>query len=135
VITFSDLIQVKHLGPKADLGDRHRRVNVLGFVILPMGGFIIQSFVAQLAVAAIATRSRFGVLTAGDRAPRPRLSPRRSCILSACFSLSLPSISPAFLYQIADYMRIRLLSIGAIVFFEALGNVLFAVLVHNLYFR
>src|SRR3954462_1538375 len=50
VATFADAIQVKHLGPKAIAATATGGLNVLGFVILPMGvAFIIQSFVAQLA--------------------------------------------------------------------------------------
>src|SRR5712671_6770968 len=49
VITFADAIQVKDLGEGAIAATATGGLNVVGFIILPMGTvFIIQSFVAQL---------------------------------------------------------------------------------------
>jgi MATE family multidrug resistance protein len=122
VITFADAIQVKHLGPKAIAATATGGLNVLGFVILPMGvAFIIQSFVAQLAGR-------------GDRDQTPRFAwyglaiALGAAVIAAALSpligpaLALTQYSPEVRDQMADYMAIRLLSIGAIVGVEALGN-------------
>jgi MATE family multidrug resistance protein len=122
VITFADAIQVKHLGFKAIAATATGGLNVMGFVILAMGTvFIVQSFVAQLAGR-------------GDRDQTPRFAwyGLAIALLAAVIALALtPLVGPALALtgysvevreQMADYMAIRLLSIGAIVGVEALGN-------------
>jgi len=122
VITFADAIQVKHLGVKAIAATSTGGLNVLGFVILAMGtAFIVQSFVAQLAGR-------------GDRDETPRfawyglaLALGAAVIAIALIplvgpALALTGYSPEVREQMTDYMAIRMLSVGAIVGVEALGN-------------
>jgi MATE family multidrug resistance protein len=122
VITFADAIQVKHLGFKAIAATATGGLNVMGFVILGMGTvFIVQSFVAQLSGR-------------GERDQAPRFAWYGLAIaaIAAVIAVVLtPLIGPALAVtgysvevreQMADYMAIRLLSIGAIVGVEALGN-------------
>ncbi len=122
VITFADAIQVKHLGPQAIAATATGGLNVFGLVILPMGtAFIVQSFVAQL-------------VGANDRAATPRYAWYGLALaaIAAVFSvLMIPLIAPALSLagysdsvrvQMIDYMTIRVLSVGAIVGVEALGN-------------
>ncbi|MBV8759375.1 MAG: MATE family efflux transporter [Deltaproteobacteria bacterium] len=122
VITFADAIQVKDLGARAIAATSTGGLNVWAFVILPMGmAFIIQSFVAQLvgrgrrddtprfawyglALAVIAALVAFAVM--------PLVGP----------ALSLTGYSPEVRHSMTEYMQIRMLSIGAIVGVEALGN-------------
>jgi MATE family multidrug resistance protein len=122
VITFADAIQVKHLGAGALAATATGGLNVLGLVILPMGTvFIVQSFVSQLAGA-------------GDRAATPRYAwyglaiAAVAAVVSAGViplvepALSLTGYSPGVRAEMSSYMGIRLLSVGAIVGVEALGN-------------
>ena len=122
VITFADAIQVKHLGFKAIAATATGGLNVMGFVILAMGTvFIVQSFVSQL-------------VGRGDRDDTPRFAwyglaiAALTAVLSAALipvigpALSLTGYSPEVRDQMADYMAIRVLSVGAIVGVEALGN-------------
>lgn len=122
VITFADAIQVKHLGFKAIAATATGGLNVVGFVILPMGTvFIVQSFVAQLAGR-------------GDRDETPRFAwyGLAIALMAAIFAAALiPLVGPALALtgystevrdQMTDYMAIRMLSVGAIVGVEALGN-------------
>lgn len=122
VITFADAIQVKHLGFKAIAATATGGLNVLGFVILAMGTtFIVQSFVAQLSGR-------------GDRDDAPRFAwyglaiALAAAVIGAAMipligpALALTGYSPELRDQMANYMAIRMLSIGAIVGVEALGN-------------
>jgi MATE family multidrug resistance protein len=122
VITFADAIQVKHLGFKAIAATATGGLNVMGFVILAMGTvFIVQSFVAQLSGR-------------GDRDQTPRFAwyGLAIALFAAVIAVALtPLVRPALALtgysvevreQMADYMAIRLLSIGAVVGVEALGN-------------
>jgi MATE family multidrug resistance protein len=122
VITFADAIQVKHLGFKAIAATATGGLNVMGCVILAMGtAFIVQSFVAQLSGR-------------GDRDETPRFAWYGLAIaLGAAIGgvALIPLVRPALALtgysievrdQMADYMAIRMLSIGAIVGVEALGN-------------
>ena len=122
VITFADAIQVKDLGFKAIAATATGGLNVMGFVILAMGTtFIVQSFVAQLSGR-------------GDRDDAPRFAWYGLAIALAAAVVGaamIPLIGPALALtgystelrdQMADYMAIRMLSIGAIVGVEALGN-------------
>jgi MATE family multidrug resistance protein len=122
VITFADAIQVKHLGFKAIAATATGGLNVMGCVILAMGtAFIVQSFVAQLSGR-------------GDRDETPRFAWYGLAIaLGAAIGgvALIPLVRPALALtgysievrdQMADYMAIRMLSIGAIVGVEALGT-------------
>ncbi|MGE5182903.1 MAG: MATE family efflux transporter [Acidobacteriota bacterium] len=122
VITFADAIQVKDLGAGAIAATATGGLNVMGFVILPMGTvFIIQSFVAQLTGR-------------GERDQAPRFAWYALAIAAAAALialamlplvgpvLSLTAYSPAVRESMTEYMMIRMLSIGAIVGIEALGN-------------
>ena len=122
VITFADAIQVKHLGFKAIAATATGGLNVIGFVILAMGTvFIVQSFVAQL-------------VGRGDRDDTPLFAwyglaiSVIAAVVSAALipvvgpALALTGYSPEVRDQMTDYMAIRMLSIGAIVGVEALGN-------------
>jgi MATE family multidrug resistance protein len=122
VITFADAIQVKHLGKGAIAATATGGLNVLGFVILPMGTvFIVQSFVSQLAGRgerdhaqrfawyglAIALASGLVALAA-----IPALAPL----------LELTDFSREVKDSMASYMDIRMLSVTAVVATEAIGN-------------
>lgn len=121
VITFADAIQVSHLGPKAIAATATGGLNVFGFVVLPMGMvFIVQSFVAQLVGRGEGASARryawYGLglaLAAAIVAVLmiPAITPL----------LSLAGYSDVVRAQMAEYMWIRILSVGAIVGVEALG--------------
>jgi MATE family multidrug resistance protein len=122
VITFADAIQVKGLGAGAIAATATGGLNVMGFVILPMGmAFIIQSFVAQLA----------GKNRTSD-APRFAWYGLAIALFAAMIAaamiplvgpaLSLTGYSPQVQHEMTEYMEIRMLSVGAIVGVEALGN-------------
>jgi MATE family multidrug resistance protein len=122
VITFADAVQVKHLGAGALAATATGGLNVLGFVILPMGTvFIIQSFVAQLVGRGERGATRrfawYGLAFAAISgvvaiAAVPVLEP----------ALALTGYSPGVRDTMASYMAIRLLSVGAVVGVEGLGN-------------
>jgi MATE family multidrug resistance protein len=122
VITFADAIQVKDLGEGAIAATATGGINVYGFVILPMGMvFIIQSFVAQLTGR-------------GDRAEAPRFAwygLALAAIAAVVAVVLIPAVgpvlgltrySPGVKDAMTEYMQIRMLSVGAIVGIEALGN-------------
>ena len=122
VITFADAIQVKHLGAGALAATATGGLNLLGFVILPMGTvFIVQSFVAQLVGSG-----------ARDDSPRFAWYGLAIAAISAVLALAaipaitpllgLSSYSPYVQAEMSAYIEIRLLSVGAIVGIEALGN-------------
>jgi MATE family multidrug resistance protein len=122
VITFADVIQVKDLGSGAIAATATGGLNVIGFVILPMGiVFIVQSFVAQLtgrgereATSRFAWYGLAIALIAGLVAAAliPAVEP----------VLGLTGYSPHVRHAMAEYMGIRMLSVAAIVGTEALGN-------------
>jgi len=122
VITFADAIQVKRLGYKAIAATATGGLNVLGFVVLAWGTvFIVQSFVAQLSGS-------------GGRDETPRFAWYGlviAAIAAVIAAALIPLVGPALALtdysvevrdQMASYMAIRMLSIGAIVGIEALGN-------------
>ena len=122
VITFADAVQVKHLGAGAIAATATGGLNVMGFVILPMGlVFIVQSFVSQLAGR-------------GDVEGTPRYAwyglaiALVAAVVSAALiplvgpALSLLSYSPGVRDDMASYMAIRITSVGAAVGIEALGS-------------
>ncbi len=122
VITFADAIQVKHLGAKAIAATATGGLNVVGFVILPMGTvLIVQSFVSQLAGR-------------GEQRDAPRYAwyglaialgaglVAAALIPAVAPILSHTGYSPEVKHQMAEYMEIRMLSVAAIVGVEALGN-------------
>src|SRR4029079_6547125 len=122
VITFADAIQVKHLGYQAIAATATGGLTVVGFEILAMGTvFIVQSFVAQLTGR-------------GDRDDTPRFAwyGLAIALMAAVLAVALLPLvglpravtgySPGVRAQITDYMAIRMLSVGAVVGVEALGN-------------
>lgn len=121
-ITFADAVQVKHLGSGALAATATGGLNVFIFVMVPMGTvFIVQSFVAQLCGrgerGAVRRFAWYGLALAGAAAVlalagTPLIGP----------ALSLTGYSDAVQSEMADYMTIRLLSVGAIIGMEALGN-------------
>ena len=122
VITFADALQVKHLGSGALAATATGGLNVVGFVILPMGTvFIVQSFVAQLVGRG-----------ARDEAPRYAWYGLAIAAIAAVISvamipliepaLGLTGYSPGVQAEMSHYMEIRILSVGAVVAVEALGN-------------
>jgi len=121
VITFSDAIQVKHLGFKAIAATATGGLNVLGFEILAMGtAFIVQSFVSQLVGRGERDQARrfawYGLTIAVIAA-----------VIAAALTqligpaLALTHYSPELRDEMAGYMAIRMLSTGAIIGSEALG--------------
>jgi MATE family multidrug resistance protein len=115
-------VQTEHLGAGSLLATATGGLNVMGIVILPMGTvFIVQSFVAQLAGA-------------GNRDETPRFAWYGLAIaaISAVVAVALiPTIGPALTLthysehvqaEMASYMAIRFLSVGAVVGIEVLGN-------------
>lgn len=122
VITFADALQVKHLGTGALAATATGGLNVVGFIILPMGTvFIVQSFVSQL----VGRGTR-------DDAPRYAWYGLAIAAIAAVVSvLLIPLIEPALSLtgysegvrsEMTGYMEIRVLSVGAAVGVEALGN-------------
>jgi multidrug resistance protein, MATE family len=122
VITFADAIQVKDLGPGAIAATATGGLNVMMFVLMPMGVvFIVQSFVAQLTGRGDRDETRrfawYGLavaLIAGLIAAVaiPAVAP----------VLESTSYSPAVRHAMASYMAIRMLSVAPAVAIEALGN-------------
>lgn len=119
---FADAIQVEHLGSGALAAVATGGLNVIGLDILPIGMvLIIQSFVAQL-------------VGRGDLAETPRFAwyGLALALVAGVFAIamipllgplmSLSEYSPAVRDQMIDYMAIRMLSVGAVVGVEALGN-------------
>jgi MATE family multidrug resistance protein len=122
VDTFADVLQIKHLGHQAIAATATGGLNVMGLIILATGTvFIVQSFVSQLSGR-------------GDHDQTPRFAwyGLAIALLSGIVALTLIPIvgpaldltgySPEVRDQMTDYMAIRLLSIGAVVGVEALGN-------------
>jgi len=122
VITFADAIQVKDLGPGAIAATATGGLNVMMFVLMPMGiVFIVQSFVAQLTGRGDRDETRrfawYGLavaLVAGlvAAAAIPAVGP----------ILDGSSYSPAVRHAMASYMAIRMLSVAPAVAIEALGT-------------
>ncbi len=122
VITFADALQVKHLGAGALAATATGGLNVVGLIILPMGTvFIVQSFVAQLVGRGAREEAPryawYGLAIAGISgviavALLPAIEP----------ALDLTGYSPGVRAEMSHYMEIRILSVGAAVGVEALGN-------------
>lgn len=122
VITFADALQVKHLGAGALAATATGGLNIIIFIILPMGTvFIVQSFVAQLSGR-------------GQLADAPRYAWYGLAIAAIAGAISaamIPFIDPVLSYtdysphvrdEMSAYMQIRILSVAAVVGVEALGN-------------
>ena len=122
VITFADAIQVKDLGPGAIAATATGGLNVMMFVILPMGiVFIVQSFVAQLTGAGQrADTRRFAWYGLGIALAAALVA--AALIPAVAPVLEHSGYSPGVRHAMASYMAIRMLSVGAAVGVEALGN-------------
>jgi MATE family multidrug resistance protein len=122
VIGFSDALFVAPLGEAPLAAVTTGSLNAFSAIILPMGTvFIVQSFVAQLRgrgeLAATTRYAWYGLALAAIAA-----------LLSALAIPFVPALLGAFHYAepvhrgMSDYLQIRLLSIGAAIGTEALGN-------------
>lgn len=122
VISFCDAAMVSPLGDDALAAATTGALNSNGLLVLPMGvTFIVQSYAAQLAGQGdLASARRFawyGLILAGlsfavALVMIPGIAP----------ALAVTSHAPAVRDAMADYMAIRMLSTGAVVGAEALGN-------------
>jgi len=122
VIGFTDALFIAPLGEEALAAVTTGSLNVISAIILPMGTvFIVQSFTAQL-------RGR-GELEAARRYALYGLAIALiSGLLAAAFTPLIPVLlgkleySPEVRGLMTEYISIRLLSVGAAVGMEALGN-------------
>lgn len=122
VDTFADAYQIRDLGPGAITAVSSGGLNVFAVLILMMGTvFIVQSFVAQLrGKGDLDATPRFAwyglsiALVAGllGLAMLPVIGP----------ALGLTAYAPAVRVDMTAYMEVRLLSVGAVVGIEVLGN-------------
>jgi MATE family multidrug resistance protein len=122
VIGFSDAAMVAPLGDDALAAATACSLNAMGAFCLPMGVvFIVQSYAAQLAGAGDLAGARryawYGLILAA--------------ITAALGVLAIPALEPALALTghsqpvreaMSSYMAIRMLSVGAVVANEALGN-------------
>jgi MATE family multidrug resistance protein len=122
VITFADAIQIKDHGEGAIAAVATGGLNAVGILILPQGiVFIVQSFVAQLAGR-----------DERDQAPRFAWYGLAIAAVTAVVGLALIPVvphvlglagySPTVRDEMSEYIQIRILSVGAAVGIEALGN-------------
>jgi MATE family multidrug resistance protein len=122
VVGIADAVMVAHLGTAALAATTAGALNTFNFFILPMGTvFIVSSFSAQL----------FGM---GDLGGARRYAwyglavAAGAAVLGAASLPLVPALLAALPYSaevralMADYLRIRLLSAGAVVGIEALAN-------------
>jgi len=121
-ITFADAIQVKHLGYQAIAATATGGLNVILFEILVMGTvFIVQSFVSQLAGRGERDQAvRFAWYGLAIAAIAAVVSAALIPLIGP--ALSLTNYSAELREEMAGYMAIRLLSTGAVIGAEALGN-------------
>ncbi len=122
VIGFSDALLVAPLGEESLAAVTTGAFNTFCLVILPMGtSFILQSFAAQL-------RGKGDLRAAGRYAWYGLILAFAAGLSAACAVPLVPLALHRFGYapgverQMAVYMSIRLLSVGAVVGTEALGN-------------
>jgi MATE family multidrug resistance protein len=122
VIGFSDVLLVSPLGEESVAAVGTGALNTFCLIILPMGtSFILQSFAAQL-------RGRGDLAAAGRYAWYGLILAFAAGIAAACaipavpFVLHLFGHPPGVERAMALYVSIRLLSVGAVVGTEALGN-------------
>jgi MATE family multidrug resistance protein len=122
VVGFTDAWMVAPLGPDALAATTTGSLNALAFVILPMGvAFIVQSFAAQLAGQGRAGESVryawYGLALAAA-----------AMLLAAAAIPLLPAVvgrlglTPPVGGLMTDYLELRLLSVGAAVGMEVIGN-------------
>ena len=122
VVGIADAVMVAHLGTAALAATTAGALNAFNFFILPMGTvFIVSSFSSQLYGMGDLRGARryawYGLAVAAGAAVLGAASlPLVPALLSA-----LP-YSPEVRDLMSDYLRIRLLSAGAVVGIEALAN-------------
>jgi MATE family multidrug resistance protein len=122
VIGFSDAVMVAPLGEAPLAAATTGALNTMAWVMLPMGTvFIIQSFVAQLRgrgdLAKVSSYARYGLIVAagagGLAVAAIPLIPRLVHQLH---------YAPEVEHDLTVYLSVRMLSVGAVVGTEALGN-------------
>jgi multidrug resistance protein, MATE family len=122
IVGFSDALMVTPLGEAELAAVTTGALNVLTFVLLPMGVcFILQSFSAQLRgrgdLATARNYARYGLVLAAVS-----VIPTALCIPLLEPVLHLLGYAPDVEHHMRNYMAIRLLSVGGIVGIEALNN-------------
>jgi MATE family multidrug resistance protein len=122
VIGFSDALLSSPLGEESLAGVTTGAFNTFCLVILPMGtSFILQSFAAQL-------RGRGDLAAAGRYAWYGLILALFAGLTAACAIPLVPAVlhrfgyAPGVEHAMGVYMSIRMLSVGAVVGTEALGN-------------
>ncbi len=122
VIGFSDTLMTAHLGERALAASATGGLNTFSIMILPIGTvFIVQSFAAQLGgkndFVAARRYAWYGLILAGI-----------TMVLALAATPFLPAAMRVFDFEpsvrtlMTHYMQIRLLSVGAVIGTEALGN-------------
>lgn len=122
VVGFADALMVAPLGEETLAAVTTGALDTFAFVMLPMGTvFIVQSFAAQFQgrgeLAAVRRYAWYGLMIAA-----------LAGVLSAFAIPFIPAVvyalgyAPAVSEQMSTYLAIRVLSVGAVVGAEALGN-------------
>jgi multidrug resistance protein, MATE family len=122
VVGFCDALMVAPLGEESLAAVTTGALNTWAFVMLPMGTvFIVQSFAAQLhgrgELHAVRRYAWYGLIVAAGAG-----------LVSAAALPFIPAMvgslgyAPAVAQQMSVYVMIRVLSVGAVVGTEALGN-------------
>lgn len=122
VVSIADAVMVAHHGASTLAATTAGATNAVAFFILPMGiTFIVSSFSSQLFgmgdLAAARRHGWYGLAVAGVA---------QVVVLAALpfipFALGLLDYAPDVRSQMEGYLSLRLLSAGAVVGIEALGN-------------
>jgi MATE family multidrug resistance protein len=122
VVGFFDALMVAPLGEAALAATVTGALNTFAFIILPFGTvFILQSFAAQLRgrgdLSSSPRYAHYGLLLAAGSAALAAL-----CAPFIPWVLTGTDYSPEVRQLMADYITIRLWSVGAAVGAEAIGN-------------
>lgn len=122
VVGFTDAYMVAPLGEASLAATTTGALDIFTVILFPMGTvFILQSFAAQLRgrgeVDAIRRYARYGLVIAAASGVIGLL-----CIPLVAPVVGLLGLAPDVAAPLADYIAVRLLSVGAAVGLEALGN-------------